>query len=90
MRKLTLYSRPECHLCEALLADLMPLLRADDSVETVDVDSSVALERRYGLRIPVLAAGESSSRVTRSIASACGAISSRNSRDRAAAAAIPL
>ena len=30
----------------------------DDSVETVDVDSSVALERRYGLRIPVLAAGD--------------------------------
>jgi hypothetical protein len=24
----------------------------------VDVDSSVALERRYGLRIPVLVAGE--------------------------------
>ena len=40
MRKLTLYSRPECHLCEALLADLMPLLRADDSVETVDVDTT--------------------------------------------------
>jgi hypothetical protein len=58
MRKLTLYSRPECHLCEALLADLMPLLTAEDSVETVDVDSSVALERRYGLRIPVLAAGD--------------------------------
>ena len=59
MGKLTLYSRPECHLCEALLADLMPLLaRPDDSVETVDVDSSVALERRYGLRIPVLVAGE--------------------------------
>ena len=58
MRKLTLYSRPECHLCEALLADLLPLLDADISVETVDVDSSVELERRYGLRIPVLAAGE--------------------------------
>jgi hypothetical protein len=56
--KLTLYSRPECHLCEALLADLVPLLRPDVTVETVDVDSSVALERRYGLRIPVLAAGE--------------------------------
>ena len=28
------------------------------SVETVDVDNSVALERRYGLRIPVLAAGD--------------------------------
>jgi hypothetical protein len=49
---LTLYSRPECHLCESLLADL------DVVVETVDVDSSVALERRYGLRIPVLTAGE--------------------------------
>lgn len=58
MAKLTLYGRPECHLCEAVLADLVPLLRADDSVETVDVDSSVALERRYGLRIPVLTAGE--------------------------------
>jgi len=56
--KLTLYSRPECHLCEALLADLVPLLRPDVTVETIDVDSSVALERRYGLRIPVLAAGE--------------------------------
>jgi hypothetical protein len=56
--KLTLYSRPECHLCEALLADLLPLLGPDVSVETVDVDGSVALERRYGLRIPVLAAGD--------------------------------
>jgi hypothetical protein len=58
MAKLTLYSRPECHLCETLLADLTPLLGADDSVEVVDVDSSVALTRRYGLRIPVLVAGE--------------------------------
>jgi hypothetical protein len=58
MVKLTLYGRPECHLCEAFLADLRPLLRPGVAVETVDVDSSVALERRYGLRIPVLAAGE--------------------------------
>jgi hypothetical protein len=58
MSKLTLYSRPECHLCEALLAELTPLLRAGDTVETVDVDSTVALERRYGARIPVLAAGD--------------------------------
>jgi hypothetical protein len=58
MPKLTLYGRPECHLCEALLADLVPLLPAGVTIETVDVDSSVALERRYGLRIPVLAAGD--------------------------------
>lgn len=58
MVTLTLYSRPECHLCESLLAELVPLLAADVVVETVDVDSSVALERRYGLRIPVLTSGE--------------------------------
>lgn len=58
MVTLTLYSRPECHLCEMLLAELTPLLPADVVVETVDVDSSVALERRYGVRIPVLTAGD--------------------------------
>lgn len=56
--KLTLYSRPECHLCEALLEQVLPLLGEHASVEHVDVDSSVALERRYGLRIPILAHGE--------------------------------
>lgn len=56
---LILYSRPECHLCEAMAADLEPLLRATGAqLELVDVDSSPALERRYGLRIPVLVAGE--------------------------------
>jgi hypothetical protein len=45
-------------LCEALVADLLPLLPDDVAVESVDVDSSAALERRYGLRIPVLAIGE--------------------------------
>jgi hypothetical protein len=45
-------------LCEALVADLLPLLPGDVAVESVDVDSSAALERRYGLRIPVLAIGE--------------------------------
>jgi hypothetical protein len=57
-RQLTLYGRPECHLCEALLEELLPLVGPDVGVEKVDVDSSVALERRYGLRIPVLAAGD--------------------------------
>lgn len=59
MAKLVLYSRPECHLCEALTEQLAPLLAGRAvQVEVVDVDSSVALERRYGLRIPVLVAGE--------------------------------
>ncbi|HZF30759.1 MAG TPA: glutaredoxin family protein [Gammaproteobacteria bacterium] len=59
MPPLLLYSRPECHLCEALVAELEPLLRARDAqLEIVDVDSNPALERRYGLRIPVLVAGD--------------------------------
>jgi glutaredoxin len=59
MRKLVLYSRPECHLCEAVVERLQPLLAGRSvELEVVDVDGSVALERRYGLRIPVLVAGE--------------------------------
>ena len=59
MRKLVLYSRPECHLCDAVVDRLQPLLAGRSiELEIVDVDSSVALERRYGLRIPVLVAGE--------------------------------
>jgi len=79
MVKLTLYSRPECHLCEALLADLLPLLGADVGVETVDVDSSVALERRYGCVSRCSRPARSSYRVIRSIGSACGRISTRYS-----------
>lgn len=59
MRKLVLYSRPECHLCDAVVERLQPLLAGRPvALEIVDVDSSVALERRYGLRIPVLIAGD--------------------------------
>ena len=57
MRTLILYSRPGCHLCEDLAAELAPLLRGRATLEIVDVDGSVALERRYGLRIPVLVDG---------------------------------
>jgi hypothetical protein len=58
MRTLVLYSRPGCHLCEELAAELEPLLRGRAVVELKDVDESVALERRYGLRIPILVDGD--------------------------------
>ena len=54
MKRLTLYSRPGCHLCELLLEELAPLLGQEALVETVDVEDDPELERRYGLRIPVL------------------------------------
>ena len=58
MRTLVLYSRPGCHLCEELAAELEPLLRGRAVIEIKDVDESVALERRYGLRIPILVDGD--------------------------------
>lgn len=59
MRTLTLYSRPQCHLCELLLEELRPLLDATTRVEIVDISEDAELNRRYGLRIPVLSfAGE--------------------------------
>jgi hypothetical protein len=53
---LTLLTRPECGLCEAMLADLRTLsLRvALPKLSIVDVDSDAELQRRYGLKIPVL------------------------------------
>jgi hypothetical protein len=55
MRTLILYSRPECHLCELLEAQVAPLLQGRAVLKHVDVGSDPELERRYGLRVPVLA-----------------------------------
>jgi Glutaredoxin-like domain (DUF836) len=59
MISMTLYSRPECHLCDAMLAELEPLLSGRATVEVVDISDDDDLEVRYGLRIPVLVAGDS-------------------------------
>jgi hypothetical protein len=53
---LTLLTRPECGLCEEMLADLRSLsLRVSlPQLAVIDVDSDAELQRRYGLKIPVL------------------------------------
>lgn len=53
---LTLLTRPECGLCEEMLAELMALGQrlALPRLSVVDVDSDAELQRRYGLKIPVL------------------------------------
>lgn len=56
-RTLTVYSRPECHLCDEMLDALYPLVRGVADVEIVDISDDDELEVRYGLRIPVLCAG---------------------------------
>jgi hypothetical protein len=49
--EITLYTRPDCHLCE--LAEQM-LESAGVVWHPVDIESDLDLLRRYGVRIPVL------------------------------------
>ena len=53
--RLTIYSRPGCHLCDEMkevvhrVSASMPL-----SIEEVDISGDAELERLYGMEIPVL------------------------------------
>jgi Glutaredoxin-like domain (DUF836) len=54
--RLVLLIRPECELCEHLLLEL-DTLRAREpipAVTLVDVDADPLLQRRWGLKVPVL------------------------------------
>ena len=55
MKKLKLYSRIECPLCE--YAEEL-LLEAGLEYELVDIDDSAELIKTYHVRIPVLSNGE--------------------------------
>ena len=53
--RLTLYSKPGCHLCDVLEADLEGMdLGRPFAVEVVDISGDARLLERYGRRIPVL------------------------------------
>lgn len=55
MIRLTLLSRPGCHLCEEMRREVEGLLGdLPHEWEVVDVDSDPELARRYGDSIPVL------------------------------------
>jgi hypothetical protein len=58
LKTLLLYSRPGCHLCEEVAAELAPLLAGRAALEVVDISDDEELERRYWLRIPVLVDGD--------------------------------
>ena len=55
MTRLTLITRPGCHLC-AVAAEALLRVRADTGEDwtEVDVTGSIELERDYGDRVPVL------------------------------------
>lgn len=56
----TVLSRPDCSLCEVLLAELAEVLSPAEAarVSVVDIDDDPALVRKYGHRIPVLLADD--------------------------------
>jgi glutaredoxin len=57
--EVTLYARPDCHLCEEAKAAIAPLLREfQASLREVNIDSDAVLAERYGWDIPVLFIGK--------------------------------
>ena len=53
--RITVYSRPGCHLCEAMRDVALPM--ADEvgaTFEEVDVDADPAIAAAYDLEVPVL------------------------------------
>ena len=55
MTRVTIYSRPGCHLCDEMKAIVLAVARSMPlDVRTVDISLDPALEAQYGLEIPVL------------------------------------
>ena len=55
MRRLTVYSREACPLCDELLEQLAPWAQLRGiPLDLIDVDSDPTLTRRYGLKVPLV------------------------------------
>lgn len=54
--RLTIYSKPGCHLCDEMKALVRRTIaaHANVSLEEIDISTDPALTDRYGLEIPVL------------------------------------
>ena len=57
MRKITLYTRNECHLCDEAKAGMMRYF-PNLAIDEVDVDADPELIRLYGEEVPVGYLGE--------------------------------
>ena len=56
MRRVVLYSRPGCHLCDVARGTILTLRdRIPFAFEEVNVEADRELELAYGIRIPVVA-----------------------------------
>jgi glutaredoxin len=57
-REVTLYTRPDCHLCDEAKAAIAPLVREfRASFREVDIDSDPVLQERYRWDVPVIFLG---------------------------------
>lgn len=55
MIRLTLYSRPGCHLCDDMKAVTRRVAQHEPvTIDEIDISGDPALEALYGLEIPVL------------------------------------
>jgi glutaredoxin len=53
--QLTLYTRPECHLCDDMKRIVHPIARElGCALQEVDISGDAELEARFGTEIPVL------------------------------------
>lgn len=58
MTRLTLYTRPGCHLCDDMKAIVDEVADAHPvTLDEIDISRNHGLERRFGTEIPVLAHG---------------------------------
>lgn len=55
MRRLTLYAKPGCHLCDEMkhVIDMLRM-RVPLALEVIDITTDPDLNARYGVEIPVL------------------------------------
>jgi glutaredoxin len=57
-RDLTLYSRPGCHLCDAMKKQIAPLVaKFKAHLREVNIDEDPILRQRYNEEVPVLFLG---------------------------------
>jgi glutaredoxin len=56
MPRLTIYSKPDCHLCHEMKAVVERVARSRSNVplEEIDISNDAVLLERYGQEIPVL------------------------------------
>ena len=53
-RRIRVYSRHGCHLCEVLIEELLPLVRGRLELEVLDIDTCPGLAEEFGTRVPVV------------------------------------